>query len=247
MLEISLELLAEKGLQDVCALGGGTALSALYWGHRYSTDIDMFIHQKEDVSKLFRPNQWSPGVTKQLYALGYKDGDYKGHPVYAEISIEGAFKMQYFSVNDRTEIPYVPVKLWDMELLAESVEEIIAKKIYYRADMANARDLFDIALAIHKNPNILDQLAIPFKKIETLFQTITLIEKSTALKEKYLLEIDQMNPHPKYKDIAVHTIAYLYNYLENICGAHALGMTLTNEECKELETYAFEQVGRYDA
>lgn len=54
---------------------------------------------------------------------------------------------QFFDVVKKSYIPYVKVSLWGHELLIDTVEEIIAKKIYYRADKGNSRDLFDIAIA----------------------------------------------------------------------------------------------------
>ena len=44
MLHAANYLLGKKGILNVSALGGGTALSAYYWNHRYSTDIDIFVH-----------------------------------------------------------------------------------------------------------------------------------------------------------------------------------------------------------
>ena len=54
ILDISLALLEECRVTAGCALGGGTALSAYYWQHRFSTDIDIFIHNgtKEDLHRI---------------------------------------------------------------------------------------------------------------------------------------------------------------------------------------------------
>jgi len=63
--------------------------------------------------------------------------------------------MQFFVVKDHTAVPYSKVTLWGKNIFVESVEEIIAKKVYYRCEDANARDLFDLAVAIYKDPSIL--------------------------------------------------------------------------------------------
>ena len=47
MLDISLQLLSDIGVDAPSALGGGTALSAFYWQHRFSTDIDIFIYSSQ--------------------------------------------------------------------------------------------------------------------------------------------------------------------------------------------------------
>jgi hypothetical protein len=43
MFNVAFQLLEENNLKEVSSLGGGTALAAYYWNHRYSTDIDIFI------------------------------------------------------------------------------------------------------------------------------------------------------------------------------------------------------------
>ncbi len=48
------------------------------------------------------------------------------------------------------------------------------------------------------------------------------------------MQINQMNPHDDYKDIAVNTIEYLNNILENFCGSYDLGFDLKEEEYKEI-------------
>ncbi|KYJ85575.1 nucleotidyl transferase AbiEii/AbiGii toxin family protein [Sulfurovum riftiae] len=246
MLRAALQLLEEKDLLTHAALGGGTALSAYYWGHRYSTDIDMFIHSKENIAKALRQNQWSSDFLKRIQALGYTNG-YKSNPIYTEIAIDNACKIQYFSVVDRTKEPYTKMKLWDMDVAIESIEEIIAKKIYFRASVGNARDLFDIALAVHKKPHILNEINLPFKSIETLFETVTSIKNDADLREEYGNEIDQMNPHGNYKFIAEYTVPYLHLFLESYCAAHHTGIVLEDEDCKEIEMYAYEALGDTNA
>jgi len=81
MLLAAHKLLESKGILDVAALGGGTALSAYYWSHRYSTDIDIFIHSKSDITLMLRPQEWSANFLKILKELGYT-GNCKVHPVY---------------------------------------------------------------------------------------------------------------------------------------------------------------------
>lgn len=44
MLGLAIEALKAVGIYEDTSLGGGTALSAYYWEHRYSTDIDLFIN-----------------------------------------------------------------------------------------------------------------------------------------------------------------------------------------------------------
>ena len=62
MLEVTLELLKENNLSNISSLGGGTALAAYYWNHRYSTDIDIFIYGNENKTHLLKPSNWSDPI-----------------------------------------------------------------------------------------------------------------------------------------------------------------------------------------
>jgi len=234
MLEATLLLLKENNLENISALGGGTALASYYWNHRYSTDIDIFIYDKEDKKYLLKDTNWSDKVKTAMEDIGYT-GNFINHPVYSEISIDKDSKIQFFDVIKKSKNPYKKVILWNHEVLIETVEEIIAKKIYYRAEKGNTRDLFDIAVALHNEPDILTKTSLKKDKIVLLFKTVTNIYKKQELKDLYLEEIEQMNPNSKYNFLAINTIEYLYSLLENICGAFELGYELSTEEFIEIE------------
>lgn len=146
---------------------------------------------------------------------------------------------QFFDVVKKSYIPYVKVSLWGHELLIDTVEEIIAKKIYYRADKGNSRDLFDIAIAFHKKPDILTKTLLKKDKVITLFETVSNIYNNQELKDLYLEEIHQMNPNKEYDFLAMNTIEYLHNILVNICGAYDIAHDLSTEEYIEIENYVY--------
>jgi len=236
-------LLKKHNLENVSALGGGTALAAYYWNHRYSTDIDIFTHSNVDISKLFAPARWDKTFRVIMQELGFT-GDSKIHPIYTEFTIKDDFKMQFLSTVDRTKKPYKEVKLWDMNILLESVEEIISKKIFFRAHKGNARDLFDIALAIHKNPSILDNLNIPHEKIKELQTTVVTIASNKTLKEDYLSEITLMNPNQLYDSISKNTIEYLKQFLENYISSKELSIELDHNDFLEIENYVYSDINK---
>ncbi|MGB6327883.1 MAG: nucleotidyl transferase AbiEii/AbiGii toxin family protein [Halarcobacter sp.] len=238
MLEATILLLEENNLKNVTSLGGGTALASYYWNHRYSTDIDIFIYDKVDKKHLLKESTWSEKVKTEMNSIGY-DGNFRNHPIYSEIVIDEDCKIQFFDVVKKSHNPYQKVKLWGHELLIDTVEEIIAKKIYYRADKGNSRDLFDIAIAFHKEPDILTKTLLKKDKVITLFETISNIYSNQELKDLYLEEIAQMNPNEEYDFLAINTIEYLYNLLENICGAYDIAHKLSGEEYIEIESYVY--------
>jgi len=238
MLDATLLLLKENNLSEVSTLGGGTALASYYWNHRYSTDIDIFIYDEEDKKHLVKESNWSEEVKTTMESIGYK-GNFRSHPIYSEIVIDEDCKIQFFDVVKRSHNPYQKIQLWGHELLIDTVEEIIAKKIYYRADKGNSRDLFDIAIAFHKEPDILTKMLLKKEKVITLFETVSNIYSNQELKDLYLEEIEQMNPNKEYKFLALNTIEYLYNLLENICGAYDIPHELSSEEYIEIESYVY--------
>ncbi|WP_320033899.1 nucleotidyl transferase AbiEii/AbiGii toxin family protein [Halarcobacter sp.] len=238
MLEATLLLLRENNLVDISALGGGTALSSYYWNHRYSTDIDIFIYDRDDKKHLLKDTNWSERVKASMENIGYS-GNFINHPIYSEISIDKDSKIQFFDVIKKSKIPYKKVTLWENNILIETIEEIIAKKIYYRADKGNTRDLFDIAVALHKEPDIFTRTRLKKDKIIALFETVSNINDKEELKSLYLEEIKQMNPNSEYSFLATNTIEYLFLLLENICGAFDMGYELSSEEYKEIEEYTY--------
>jgi len=48
-----------------------------------------------------------------------------------------------------------------------------------------------------------------------------------------------MNPNSEYEFLANNTIEYLYNLLENICGAYNIPHELSKEEYIEIERYVY--------
>jgi len=239
MLDISLQLLSDVGVDAPSALGGGTALSAFYWQHRFSTDIDIFIYssQKNVLIKI-DPKNANDALKLRLSKINY-EGDLKKHPIYTEVAIDANNKMQFFTVKGFTAVPYAKVRLWGKDILVESVEEIIAKKVYYRCGDANSRDLFDIAVAIYKDPTILISINVPKEKLERLHDSVTIIVESEQLIEIYEKEIEMMNPSDAYRDIAKNGITYLKIFLESYLAGLAMNIVTMEAYCKELKEYSY--------
>jgi len=79
----------------------------------------------------------------------------------------------------------------------------------------NTRDLFDIAVAFHKKPNILSLMNLPTEKLEVLRVTLYDIKNDVTLSQNYLHEIKLMQPHQDYMNIALNTLDYLYQLILN--------------------------------
>ena len=123
-------------------LGGGTVLMFRYH-HRLSKDIDIFVPDPQYLGYVTpRLSDTAAGLTQ----------DYTEQP--------GAFvKLQF----EEGEVDFVAApnlladawETWDIggrSVKVETAAEIIAKKMYHRGDRATARDLFDLALVIEREP-----------------------------------------------------------------------------------------------
>ena len=122
--------------------GGGTVLMFRY-RHRLSKDIDIFVPDPQYLGFV------TPRLSDTAADL---TEDYTEQP--------GMFvKLQF----DEGEVDFVSApnllddawEVWDIQGRAVKVEtaaEIIAKKMYHRGDRVTARDLFDLALVIEREP-----------------------------------------------------------------------------------------------
>lgn len=229
MLDVTLELLKENNLLEISSLGGGTALAGYYWNHRYSTDIDIFIYGNENKTHLLKPSNWSENIKSKMNFIGFT-GNFRHNDIYTEIVIDKDSKIQFFDVVKKSKEPFCKVNIWNKDIQIDTIEEIIAKKIYYRGDIGNSRDLFDIAIAIHEDPIIFSKMILKKEKIIALHKTLVNISNSEELKELYLYEIKQMNPNIKYGFLAKNTIVYLKNLLENICASYDINYELSDNE-----------------
>ncbi|MFT3721322.1 nucleotidyl transferase AbiEii/AbiGii toxin family protein [Pseudorhodoferax sp.] len=140
------------GIQDpFWTLGGGTVLMFRY-RHRLSKDIDIFVPDPQYLGFV------TPRLSDTAADLTQ---DYTEQP--------GAFvKLQF----EEGEVDFVAApnlladawETWDIggrSVKVETAAEIIAKKMYHRGDRATARDLFDFALVIEREPQQL-LTATPF-------------------------------------------------------------------------------------
>jgi len=162
-------------------LGGGTVLMFRY-RHRLSKDIDIFVPDPQYLGFVTpRLSDTAAGMTQD----------------YTEQS--GAFvKLQF----EEGEIEFVAApnlladawETWDIggrSVKVETAAEIIAKKMYHRGDRVTARDLFDFALVIEREPQklmaatsfllrnreaFLAQIRQPHAGLRTAFDAIAVLD-----------------------------------------------------------------------
>lgn len=198
MLSYAIQALKEVNVYEQASFGGGTALSAYYWNHRYSTDIDIFLTTSGRLPQL--------RVVLQKMNI-CEDIRFPGN--YLEVLISDTEKIQFFETKPKMPQGRILTSIWDFkDIYIEGIEEILVKKIYYRAHKGNTRDIFDIAVGLSKNPNFFQECllneALTQVHLETFKNTLAQIVGNQDLMKIYHDEIALMEPAKEYYDLSMN-------------------------------------------
>lgn len=146
------EIRTRGGVADpFWTLGGGTVLMFRY-RHRISKDIDIFV-----------PDPQSLGfVTPRLSdAAATLTDQYTEQPsTFVKLQFEEG-EVDFVAAPNLLDKAWETWRIQGHTVKVETAAEIIAKKMYHRGDRATARDLFDLALVIEREPEALRHAA-PF-------------------------------------------------------------------------------------
>ena len=115
-----------------------------HW-HRVSKDIDIFVPDPQYLGFV------SPRLSD---AAEQVSADYvEGGGFVKLIRPEG--EIDFVASPNLTAAPFEVWELLGREVRVETSAEIVAKKLWHRGDRATARDLFDLALVIEREPHAL--------------------------------------------------------------------------------------------
>lgn len=133
--------------------GGGTVLMLRYQ-HRLSKDIDLFVPDPQSLAY----------VTPRLSDVAETvcNSQYVETALYVKLQLEVG-EIDFIAAPNLLPEEHA-FERWDIfgrSIRVETAAEIIAKKIFHRGDKATARDLFDLALVIDREPEAM-ALAQPF-------------------------------------------------------------------------------------
>lgn len=210
LLEAVREPLAHHlGGEHHITLGGGTALAAR-WGHRHSTDVDLFV-DPDPYAELFRNSQRflanierHTGAVEQL-GVG---------PGYALIALpEG--EITVLTTNSLTRRPISTDTVRGTRIAIETNAEILAKKLAHRLSVYHIfvpRDLYDIAVARRFDPEALDTAiaTIPPPSLDDISKQLGLLSPGWAdAHPQPLLS-------PKHPDDAADSVAIV----QRVIGRH---------------------------
>ena len=153
LLEIAIQILEDYDIQ-YWSFGGGTVLSALYYQHRMSYDIDIFL---EDYSEIERLVSFQEEIAKNI-------GITKQQVEASPSAITFILEAQGFGL--KLDFVYSPMLTINSHILTstmgqknirvQTVKEIIAKKLKHR-EKATIRDFVDYAISEERD-NILTEL-----------------------------------------------------------------------------------------
>jgi predicted nucleotidyltransferase component of viral defense system len=129
------------GAPDI-VLGGGTVLM-MRLHHRLSKDIDLFLHDAQWLGLL------TPRLNDGVAAL---TANYSEQANSLKLVLPGGDIDFVVAGNVTGMAPSETLDFAGWSLPLESTEEILAKKLYFRAGSLKPRDVFDLVAAFRANP-----------------------------------------------------------------------------------------------
>jgi predicted nucleotidyltransferase component of viral defense system len=178
--------IAAHGIQNpFWTFGGGTVLMLRY-RHRRSKDIDIFVPDPQYLGFV------SPRLSDAAEAVSDK---YVEGPGYIKL-LRPEGEIDFVASPNLTSDPYEMWELLGRQIKVETSAEIVAKKLWHRGDRATARDLFDLALVIEREP-------------------LALASASSFLtrhRDEFLKQVDQRQAVLKGQFEAIDTLDYRLSY-----------------------------------
>jgi hypothetical protein len=162
------------------SFGGGTSL-AVFYDHRISYDIDIFVSSSDTLTEL------SPAGNPATKALLAGRSQFPGN--YLKFQLESG-EIDFIVAGRRTTNP---VQSWEFEGRAIDIDtpwETAIKKMFYRPSTFKVRDAFDLAAVVdHHAEQLRSQLIVVEDRLDKL------IDRLDALAAAYeSLAIDDINP-----------------------------------------------------
>ncbi|HEX5805500.1 MAG TPA: nucleotidyl transferase AbiEii/AbiGii toxin family protein [Macromonas sp.] len=182
------EFTRRGGVQDpVWTFGGGTVLM-LRHHHRMSKDIDIFVPDPQYLGFV------SPRLSDVAETVSH---DYVEGPGYIKL-LRPEGEIDFVASPNLTLQPYEEWELLGRPVRVETSAEIVAKKLWHRGDRATARDLFDLALVIEREPQTLNSAGEYLVRHRTAF--LQQLEQRRAVLQPQFEAIDRLDYGISYAD-----------------------------------------------
>ena len=173
---IALEILEDYNISD-WSFGGGTALSSIYYKHRMSYDIDIFL---EDFSSMQVIVEYQEEIARNL---GVNKQHIKSSPTGVTFTLDAdshGLKLDFVYSPALSSNPYNCKTVFGFkEIKTQTPLEIIAKKLKFR-EKATIRDFVDYAVS-QEQDEIMTKLKYEgIVDIERYFEVIEKFDKFDA-------------------------------------------------------------------
>lgn len=189
--------IAQHGIQNpFWTFGGGTVLM-LRHQHRLSKDIDIFVPDPQYLGFV------SPRLSD--VAEGVSDQYVEGPGFIKLLRAEG--EIDFVASPNLTSNPFELWELLGRQIKVETSAEIVAKKLWHRGDRVTARDLFDLALVIEREPQALATAGSFLLKHRDEF--LKQVDKRKPVLKAQFEAIDVLDYRLSYEQAAVLATAFL--------------------------------------
>ncbi|MSQ73392.1 MAG: nucleotidyl transferase AbiEii/AbiGii toxin family protein [Betaproteobacteria bacterium] len=168
------------------SFGGGTVLMRKY-RHRYSKDIDIFVPDPQYLGHLSpRLNDTVDGLTSryveqtEFLKLYFPEGE-----------------IDFIASLSLTATPHRVETVLGREVQVQTPVEIVARKIQYRGAEFTARDIFDFALLIEKEPAAVASIAPILRRQRD--SILARLQRSDAILRRTFAELEVLDFKPSYE------------------------------------------------
>ena len=181
---------AEHGRADpFWTFGGGTMLM-LRHRHRLSKDIDIFVPDPQTLGY----------VTPRLSAVAESiTTDYDEANDYVKLLLPSG-EIDVVASPNLTAQPYEETTIMGRKVKVETSAEIVAKKMWHRGNRVTARDLFDLALVIEREPEALTTATTFLVRHRAAF--LEQLETRAAILRAQFAAIDTLEYQPSFEHCA---------------------------------------------
>jgi predicted nucleotidyltransferase component of viral defense system len=154
------EIRHHGGLADpFWTLGGGTVLMLRY-RHRLSKDIDIFVPDPQYLGFVTpRLSDAAAGLTEDYTEMAGS---------FVKLQFEEG-EIDFVAAPNLLDAAWETWEIGGRPVRVETAAEVIAKKMFHRGDRVTARDLFDLALVIEREPQQLARAAPSLRRHRQAF------------------------------------------------------------------------------
>jgi len=171
---------------DDWSFGGGTVLMRRHH-HRLSKDVDIFVPDPQFLGFV------SPRLSAKAEAL-------TANYIEQANSVKLYFpegEIDFVASAPLTSNPALTETLFGRQVQVETSTEIVAKKVWHRGAEFTARDLFDLAMVVEKEPKALEEIR-PVLRDRREVVLARMKSHETALRETFAA-LETLDYRPSYE------------------------------------------------